>query len=575
MKKILLSLVVLLTALQSLPAQDSLYVQYANRFQANRYLFSTVGLDSLEFFARSAMPIIRRYSNQFSAGYNDYRVNNLVNSDGTSNGTLVFGDPGLILWKPTTSDQSYNNDYTVESNRWTFKRSKESEHFVVFWDRMFGDHPNASTVPSDCRVDIDDLLKKAEKFYATNINRLGMVVVDKPESHKSRLHQYKMSIYLLYPGTHDGVTIDNWVATGAGNDNVIGTLWITPATCHPVGSTIAHEIGHSFQYQTYCDNIINGKSNDMRSGFRYGYPGSNGGCGFWEQCAQWQAHQDYPSETVSDYNFVNWVNHHHRHFEHEWQRYASYWEQYYWTERYGLKALGRIWNESVYPEDANQAYMRLFLDNNYDTLRAQLFEYAQKTVTLDFNDTRMYATNRTWNGIQPAYDAFTVALYDTLDGWKQIGYEQCPQPTGFNIIPLQVPAAGTEVTLDLRGVDAGSQLPKADAGNQVNADGQTVAKVRNYNVTAVGGHEGWAFGFVALCGSKRVYSPMTLVSNTDGAAASTLSGKATFQVPEGTTRLWAVVQGSPTEYRQCPWDDKEALDDQLPYQLKITGAKLK
>ena len=39
--------------------------------------------------------------------------------------------------------------------------------------------------------------------------------------------------------------------------------------------------------------------------------------------------------------------------------------------------------------------MRLFLNNNYDTLRAQLFEYAQKTVTLDFNDTRMYATNRT------------------------------------------------------------------------------------------------------------------------------------------------------------------------------------
>ena len=68
---------------------------------------------------------------------------------------------------------------------------------------------------------------------------------------------------------------------------------------------------------------------------------------------------------------------------------------------------------------------------------------------------------------------------------------------------------------------------------------------------------------------------MTLVSNTDGAAASTLSGKATFKVPEGATRLWAVVQGSPTEYRQCPWDDKESLDDQLPYQLKITGAKLK
>lgn len=575
MKRILLAISLLLAAVQTLPAQDSLYVQWADRFKENRLLFSTATLDSIEFFARSTMPIIRRYSTQFTSGYSDYRVNGLVNNDGTSNGTVCFGDPGCILWKPTNSDLSYNNDYTVESNRWTFKRSKESEHFVVFWDRMFGDNPNASTVPSSYRVDIDDLLKKAEKFYTTNINRLGMVVVGQEATHKSRLNHYKMSIYLLYPGTHDGSTIDSWVATGAGNDNTIGTLWITPATCQPAGSTIAHEIGHSFQYQTYCDNIINGKANDMHSGFRYGYPGSNGGCGFWEQCAQWVAHEDYPAETVSDYNFVNWVNHHHRHFENEFQRYASYWEQYLWTEHYGSTALGRIWNESYYPEDANQAYMRIFLDNNYDTLRAQLFEYAQKSVTMDFDHTRAYAGNRTWNWIQPAYDAFTVTLYDTLDGWKQIGYEQCVQPTGFNIIPLNVVKGGTEVTLSLRGVDAGSVLPSADPGNQVNADGKTVATVSRYNVTDVSGHEGWAIGFVALCSNRRVYSPATMISNTDGSAASALSGTATFTVPEGTIRLWAVVQGSPTEYRRCPWDDKEATDDQLPYQVKITGTTLK
>ena len=219
--------------------------------------------------------------------------------------------------------------------------------------------------------------------------------------------------------------------------------------------------------------------------------------------------------------------------------------------------------------------MRIFLNNNYDSLRADLFEYAQKSVTMDFDHTRAYATSRTWNWIQPAYDAFTVTLYDTLDGWKQIGYEQCVQPTGFNIIPLKVVKGGTEVSLSVRGVDAGSLLPSADAGNQVNADGKVLATVRRYNVTDVSGHEGWALGFVVLCGDKRVYSPMTLISNTDGAAASTLSGTATFTVPEGTTRLWAVVQGSPTEYRRCPWDDSEATDDQLPYQLKITGTTLK
>ena len=575
MKRILLAIALLLAAVQTLPAQDSLYVQWADRFKENRFLFSTATLDSIEFFARSTMPIIRRYSPQFTSGYSDYRVNGLVNNDGSSNGTVCFGDPGLILWKPTSSSLSYNNDYTVASNRWTFKHSKESEHFVVFWDRMFGDDPNGSSVPSSYRVDIDNLLKKAEQFYTTNITRLGMVVVGQEETHKSRLNHYKMSIYLLYPGTHDGSTIDNWVATGSGNDNTIGTLWITPATCQPAGSTIAHEIGHSFQYQTYCDNIINGKSNDLHSGFRYGYPGSNGGCGFWEQCAQWQSYQDYPTEAITSYNFIVWVNNHHRHFEHEWQRYASYWEQYYWTSRHGITALGRIWNESYYPEDANQAYMRIFLNNNYDSLRAELAEYAQMSVTMDYDAIRTYSTYTTWNRITPAYDAFTVALYDTLDGWKQIGYEQCPQPTGFNIIPLKVPAVGTAVTLSLRGVDAGSALPSGDAGKQVDGDGKAVATVSNYNVTDVSGHEGWAIGFVSLSGSTRHYSPMTLISNTEGAAASTLSGSSTYTVPEGTTRLWAVVQGSPTVYRQCPWDDKESTDDQLPYQLKIEGTTLK
>ena len=277
MKKILFAISILLTACQSLSAQDSLYVQWADRFQENKLLFSTATLDSIEFFARGTMPVIRRYSPQFKNGYSDYRVNNLIKTDGSTNGTVCFGDPGLIVWKPKTSDQAYNNDYNVESNRWTFKRSQESEHFICFWDRPFGDNPNASTVPSSYRVNIDDLLKKAEQFYNTNITRLGMVVVGQQATHKSRLNKYKMSIYLLYPGTHDGVTIDNWVATGAGNDNTIGTLWITPATCQPAGSTIAHEIGHTFQYQTYCDNIINGKADDLRSGFRYGYPGSNGG----------------------------------------------------------------------------------------------------------------------------------------------------------------------------------------------------------------------------------------------------------------------------------------------------------
>ena len=75
----------------------------------------------------------------------------------------------------------------------------------------------------------------------------------------------------------------------------------------------------------------------FKSGFRYGYEGSNGGNGFWEQCAQWQSFQDYPEEMFTSYNFDVWLSNNHRHFENEWMRYASYWLQSYWTMKHGIE----------------------------------------------------------------------------------------------------------------------------------------------------------------------------------------------------------------------------------------------
>jgi hypothetical protein len=56
--------------------------------------------------------------------------------------------------------------------KWSWFRSKQSEHFFVFWEAGFGDDPNAETVPANLRVDIDDLLEKAELFYRTNVEKL-------------------------------------------------------------------------------------------------------------------------------------------------------------------------------------------------------------------------------------------------------------------------------------------------------------------------------------------------------------------------------------------------------------------
>ena len=165
-------------------------------------------------------------------------------------------------------------DMFSSSSKWSWTRYKQSEHFFVFWESGFGDNPNGGSVPKNLRVDIDDLLAKAEQFYTTNIVKTKFSEVGEG---KSYLDIYKMEIYLLYQ--------TDWLATGSGYDNVIGALWVNPSTCQPVGSVIAHEIGHSFQYQVYCDQIYTKKTdpNAFKTGFRYEYEGSNGGNGFWEQ----------------------------------------------------------------------------------------------------------------------------------------------------------------------------------------------------------------------------------------------------------------------------------------------------
>lgn len=525
-------------------AQDSIWIKFDDRFLDNKMLLDISGCDSVEFRSIGTVPVVRRYSPEFARGYSDTRVSAIV---GSTPGVLMFGNPGRVIYRPA---EFAAMDFMSADSKWSFARSRESEHFIVFWAKEFGNNPNSTSVPAGLRVNIDDLLKKAEQFYSTNVDKLEMVTADEG---KSYLDRYKMEIYLLYQ--------TEWLATGSGYDNKIGALWVNPSTCQPVGSTIGHEIGHSFQYQTYCDNVQRGKADDLKSGFRYGYPGSNGGCGFWEQCAQWQSFQDYVSEAINNYYIYVWFDNHHRHFEHEWQRYASYWLQYYMTEKNGMTAIGRIWNESAYPEDAIQAYTRIFCDNDYEEVKRLLFEYAQKSATFDFDQVRGY--------VGTSYDNYTTKFLSAEDGWWQVAYAHCPQPTGFNVIPLDVPAAGSVVRADLQGLAAGSSLASGDPGTMVDGDGNAVGTVTAYNSTAVAGKEGWAYGFVALkSDNSRVYGDANFTAGTEASAAE-------FTVPEGTKRLFLVVQGAPTEYRQCPWDEKESTDDQLPYRLKVTGTNIK
>ena len=433
--------------------------------------------------------------------------------------------------------------------KWSFWRMKQSEHFFVFWEPGFGYDPNSTDVPASLRVNIDDLLQKAEQFYTTNVEKLKMVTVGQG---KSNLDNYKMQIYLLYQ--------QDWLATGSGYDNKIGALWVNPSTCQPVGSTIGHEIGHSFQYQVGCDKLLNGQAQEteygMNGGFRYGF-GENGagGCAYWEQCAQWQSFQDYPEECFTqEAHPAVWLRNHHRHFNHEFMRYASYWLPYYLTQKHGIEAYGRIWQESTFPEDPLQTYARLFCGNDMEKFYDEYYDYAARAVNYDFDAVHQYKTEAAVN--------YGTKLVKTGSGASyQVAYENCPGTTGFNLVKLNVPAAGTKVSIRFEGLTPGSQLAKGDNGQVVDGDGKAKSTATHYN-TQANHNENFRYGFVAVDKSGKSHY---------GEMHQGKSGTASFTTPAGTERLYFVVLGAPDTYNRQAWDDDEKRDAAVSFVSFMTS----
>ena len=473
---------------------------------------------------------------------------------------LVLTEADVPDFEKYYKPKEFTFDMLRSDSKWSFCRSKQSEHFIVFWDIQYGEYGlygermgAENTSPATCKVnsmkvDIDDLLVKAEKFFDTNVNKLKMAELGVG---KSYLDDYKMEIYILYQS--------EWLATGSGYDNVIGALWVNPSTCKPVGSTIAHEIGHSFQYQTYCDKVYQGEPDNLQYGFRYGFgPNGEGGCAYWEQCAQWQSFQDYPSQQFGgDLNVFK--SQYYRHYHHEWMRYASYWLQSYWVEKRGIEAYGNIWRSSVLPEDAIKTYTKLYNNGDWNATAAELYDYAARMATFDIAGVREYA------GSNVTANLFKTTLYKQADGYYQVSYGNCPSTAGFNIIALNVPEAGATVVADFKGLAVGSSLAEGDSGDYVDGDLKSHAgTAKKYNNVGAG-LEGWRYGFVALKkDGSRVYGDMF----------SDKVGEASFTVPADVTNLYFVVLGAPTEYRQNEWDDDMKDDDQWPYMVKFEETDL-
>lgn len=406
-------------------------------------------------------------------------------------------------------------DFSSGASTWSYSRSQQSEHFVIFWGAGYGNkNPNAADVPELYRVDVDDLLKKAESFYEMNISKLKFAEAGVG---RSNLDKYKMIIFLSYT--------TSYIANGGGLDDVIGVLWLSPNPVRPVGSVLAHEIGHCFQYQVYCD--LKGTT-----GFRYGYGGNNGNS-YWEQTAQWQAQQNYPIEVFTSGQFGTYTYSYNRHILHESQRYSNYFTNHYWASKHGVEIIKRIWREAKQPEDPIQTYMRL-TKIDFEQFNNEVYDAAKKFVTWDLDGLRVNGAN--YIG-QHGY-AFTALA----GGVYRVSYNLCPQTTGYNVIPLTLPGAGTTVTIDFKGV------ANATGFNVVNA-----------------GRAGWRYGYVALLtDGTRVYSDRSQGTEK----------QVSFTIPANCSKLWFVVTGAPTTYAQQPWDDNAGNDDQWPYELKLTNTKI-
>lgn len=462
------------------------------------------------------------------------------------------------LWLPDGASVSRFNFRTAdlydESSNFCWQRSKQSENLIVFWEPGFGDDPSKCTKKvgnATMKVNVDDLLAKMEAYYARYRDELKFVVPG-----YSRTDTHKMIIFLFFT--------DTWIAYGGGVDNYIGTFWIGPTACNPVGQTVAHELGHSFQYQVAADVKTDPDLlyHTRNCGFSHNIGQGNG---FWEQCANYMAWQNLEYFKTWGCEIPVHQANAHKGFTHEWVRYQYFYLISLWEELHGRDVLARVWRFSNRGEDAIQAYQRI-TNTSQEKFNDEIWLSAAKEQTWSFtydeinqymrtmldkkaaSERNTYYTNKTWL-IQNSTDGYYRCYPDTYktDQGTTVNYALSPQSYGYNAVHLKVPTAGTEVTIDFEGLSSYPETSIADY---------------NYSSTL-----GWRWGIVACTGEggwTPVYSEM---QKSD-------SGSLTFTVPEDTKRLVFLVTGAPTSHRQKDWDEDVSDDYHFPYRFKVTGTSI-
>lgn len=392
-----------------------------------------------------------------------------------------------------------NMDFNSTKSQWSYHRMDTSENIVVFWEEGFGEIPSKAE-DEDMRFGVKSLLNNAEKFYTYYRDSLKFI------ENGSLLDTYRLMIMVLYT--------DDWLATGAGYDNKVGALWVSPSTLQPAGDVIAHEIGHSFQYQVACDG-------------HYGFRDQNYVGSFWEQCAQYMARQIYPAGMLYDMKFF--VDNSYMNFSNEEIRYQSFYLQEYWKIKHGKDFLGRLWREAITPEHPLQAYMRI-TNITQEQLNDEVCEYAMRNIIWDYQQ-GSYIRNMAAN-LNAVHKTELTAVDE--NGTYEVSATKAPECYGYNAFRLTLPSASTEVSATFKGLD-----------------------------NSFSDLSGWRYGFVGVKtdGKSAIY----------GSIGKDQEGSISFTVTDQIQSLWFVVSGAPTSHWNHPWGIAANLIPKFPYQVKFTN----
>lgn len=517
MKTTIFSLL-LLAQCCAVSAQDTLWVRFDNRFQKN-VSAPLANADSIEV-----------KTTQTKVYYNTGGIRTLSTTAGKS--TMQFSNPGRYLLKPSTySGTNYENQNATSG--YNFAHSLESEHFAVFWDVRYGNNPDKIQYPGDGNVTkasyVLDIAEKCWKMYADELGfvKEGSSVTDK----------YKIQLYIPYQSDWradasgvDGQESDgSWSKTGIGHFNP----WAANARG---GHTVAHEVGHTFQYLVGADL---GSSH----GYGWGFNGDGwGDCGWWESCADWQAYQIFPDRQFTDGEyFEQHLDAHHLNLLHEDWRYACCYIQDWWCMKYGRDFIGRLWRASNKSEDPVQTYKRMN-SLTQEQFCDELMEGYMRMATWDIDGVRDRAKQRIGQHKK------RLKVLDATSSTYTTDSATCIQNYGYHITNMKVATAGSVVKANFKGL--------------------TDAKGYRYVYPA---RAGWRYAFVAYNGNDG--------TRTYGEVKADKEGTAELTIPTGCTRLFFVVMGAPTTHWQHPWDrSKDASswtqnNEQWPYEVQFENTK--